>query len=213
MAMLFDLLVVDLDNTLYTADSGVFARMDKRMTAFVARELGIGHDEANAMRMSYWKRYGTTLRGLMLHHGVDPEPFLHEVHDIGIEQFLRADAELDQALENMPGRKIIHTNGTQEHAGRVMQALGVTRHFHAVYDIRFNSYKPKPCKTTLAKLLAQEGVAPQRALIVDDMPDNLAVARELGARTAWVSKSGIRNGWDYHAATIHQLPDEITPNF
>jgi len=210
--MPFDLAVIDLDNTLYAADSGVFSRMDKRMTEFVARELGIDKATANAMRMRYWKQYGTTLRGLILHHGVDPEPFLFEVHDIRIEEFLQADAELDHALEKIPGRKVIHTNGTKEHAERVMRELGVGHHFHAIYDIRFNDYLPKPCKKTLAMLLAGEGVAPRKALVVDDMPDNLAVAQELGSRTAWVSKSTKRNGWDYHATTLHHLPDEITAN-
>ena len=210
--MSFDLIVIDLDNTLYAADSGVFTRMDARMTAFVARELHISHEEANAMRMRYWKQYGTTLRGLILHHSVDPEPFLFEVHDIGIEEFLKTDAELDAALAGMPGRKIIHTNGTGEHAGRVMQALGVGHHFHAVYDIRFNDYIPKPCGKTLAMLLEKECVPAHRALIVDDMPDNLAVARKLGAKTAWVSKSKEQNGWDYHTMTLHHLPDEITAN-
>jgi putative hydrolase of the HAD superfamily len=211
--MPFDLAVIDLDNTLYAADSGVFARMDKRMTAFVARELHISHEEANTMRMRYWKQYGTTLRGLILHHGVDPEPFLLEVHDIGIEEFLNIDAELDGALERIPGRKIIHTNGTKEHAERVMQALGVTRHFHAIYDIRFNDYIPKPCKKTLAMLLENENVPAHRALVVDDMPDNLAVAQELGSRAAWVSKSTKKNGWDYHATTLHHLPKAITRNY
>ncbi|MDQ7011555.1 MAG: pyrimidine 5'-nucleotidase, partial [Mariprofundaceae bacterium] len=82
--MPFELAVIDLDNTLYAADSGVFARMDRRMTAFVSHELGVDAETADRLRLKYWREYGTTLRGLMLHHGMEPEPFLHDVHDIGV---------------------------------------------------------------------------------------------------------------------------------
>ena len=201
----FELLVIDLDNTVYRADSGVFARMDARMTAFVARELGVDEDTANELRLRYWRQYGTTLRGLMLHHGVEPEPFLREVHDIDIAAMLAPDPELDAALARLPGRKVIHTNGIREHAERVLAALGVARHFDAIHDIRFHDYRPKPCADTLAKLIAHEGARPAGTLVVDDMEDNLAAARRAGARTALIAPEPPRERWDFHAATLPEL--------
>jgi putative hydrolase of the HAD superfamily len=202
--MPFDLAVIDLDNTLYRASSGVFARMDARMNRFIERNLSVDTDEANRLRRVYWSRYGTTLRGLMLHHGIDPEIFLDEVHDIGVDTLLSADRELDAALAAIPGRKVIHTNGTREHAERVLAALDVRRHFHAIYDIRFNAYRPKPCHETLAMLLAVENTLPGRAIVIDDMADNLVAAAQLGARTAWISDTASTQ-WHFCAATVAAL--------
>jgi len=200
--MPFDLAVIDLDNTLYAADSGVFARMDKRMTAFVARELSITPAKASDLRVKYWKQYGATLRGLMLHHGMEPEAFLHEVHDIGVHQMLAPDAGLNRALDCLPGRKVIHTNGIREHAERVLKALGVAHHFSAIYDIRFDNYQPKPSAETLARLIDSEDVAVDRTLVIDDMEDNLAAARSIGAQTALISTCKSGKTWDFHATSL-----------
>ena len=207
--MHFELNVIDLDNTLYAADCGVFAHMDERMTAFVSRELKVDETEANNLRLDYWQRYGTTLRGLVLHHGLEPEGFLHEVHDIAVHEMLQPDAMLDEALSALSGRKVIHTNGTREHAVRVLAALGVERHFSAIYDIRFNAYMPKPCSTTLGFLLEAEGVSAANALVIDDMEDNLAAARKIGARTALVAPKAPRVSWDFHAANFADLCGQL----
>ena len=209
--MPFDLAVIDLDNTLYTADSGVFARMDKRMTAYVANELNVDHKEADRLRVKYWRDYGTTLRGMMLHHGIEPEAFLHDVHNINAHEILSEDIELDRALARLPGRKVIHTNGIHEHAKHILETLGVLQHFERIYDIRFNNYIPKPCKETLAMLIKAEGSTPERTLVVDDMADNLRVAKELGCRTVWINKNALSHEWDYHLLLFQHLPDVIFP--
>jgi len=208
--MPFDLAVIDLDNTLYAADSGVFARMDQRMTAFVAKELEIDAKTANELRVKYWKEYGTTLRGMMLHHGMEPEVFLHDVHNINAHEILSEDKALDKALTRLPGRKIIHTNGIHEHAERILETLGVLHHFERIYDIRFNRYIPKPCKETLAMLIEKEGATPNRTLVVDDMPDNLAAAAALGCKTVWITHETKKGTWDYHVPSFHHLPDRFS---
>jgi len=194
--MPIELAVIDLDNTLYAADSGVFSRMDQRMTAFIARELHLSEIDADALRVQYWRTYGTTLRGLMLHHAVEPELFLHDVHDIDAHELLVENEALNRKLRQLPMRKVIHTNGTREHAERILDALGVRHHFSEIYDIRFNDYIPKPCKSTLKRLLDREGAAPADTVVVDDMEDNLQVAQELGTRTCWVSSEKRAHRWD-----------------
>ena len=211
--MPFDLAVIDLDNTLYAAESGVFARMDKRMTAYVANEIGVDSKTADELRIHYWKEYGTTLRGMMLHHGMEPEGFLHDVHDINAHELLERDEVLDQALSRLPGRKVIHTNGIREHAERILEALGVLHHFERIYDIRFNEYIPKPCQETLAMLIETEGSIPERTIVVDDMPDNLVAATELGCKTVWIDHhfdpQTNEGKWDYHLPSFHSLPDQF----
>ncbi|MCF7821710.1 MAG: pyrimidine 5'-nucleotidase [Mariprofundaceae bacterium] len=211
--MPFDLAVIDLDNTLYAAESGAFARMDRRMTAYVANELGVDSGTADGLRVKYWKAYGTTLRGMMLHHGMEPEGFLHDVHDINAHELLERDVALNEALSRLPGRKVIHTNGIREHAERILETLGVLHHFERIYDIRFNNYIPKPCKETLAMLINEEACTPERTLVVDDMLDNLAAATELGCKTVWISRETSpqtnTGRWDYHLPSFHSLPDQF----
>ncbi|MDX8398514.1 MAG: pyrimidine 5'-nucleotidase [Mariprofundaceae bacterium] len=207
--MLFDLLIVDLDNTLYAADNGVFARMDQRMNAFVCRELGIAHDQADHLRVHYWRKYGSTLRGLVLHHGIEPEPFLQEVHDIQAHEILQENSALNQALSLLKMAKVIHTNGSIEHAQRILDALGVAQHFNQIYDIRFHDYRPKPCKTTLQMLLAEQGVQASRCLVIDDMQENLAVAKRLGTATCWVSDAERDDSWDYQVSCFELLPSQL----
>lgn len=206
--MPFDLVIVDLDNTLYNANSGVFQRMDRRMTRYIQHHVQLPENEADLLRLNYWRRYGTTLRGLMLHHGVDAEDFLHDAHNIDAHELLCADPCLNTALLHLPGRKVIHTNGTREHAERILHALGITGYFSEIYDIRFNQYEPKPCQVTLAMLLQQENAVNNRTLVVDDMPDNLSVADALGLKTCWVYGETVKDSspWDYSIPYFHCLP-------
>ncbi len=205
------LFVVDLDNTLYDADSGVFQRMNTRITEYIRRTLSVGWKEAEKRRVAYWRRYGTTLRGLMLHHQVDPEDFLRDVHDVRVEELLGPDPALVKALECLPGRRVIHTNGTREHAERVLRALGASHCFHRIYDIRFHDYRPKPCLEGLRRLLAEEGIPAERSMVIDDMPDNLDVARHLGAATCLVRGMGNADGvgsWTYEVSGLSAFAQE-----
>ncbi|MDQ6954641.1 MAG: pyrimidine 5'-nucleotidase [Mariprofundaceae bacterium] len=197
-----ELLVIDLDNTLYAADNGVFARMDTRMTAFISQALQLEEEEANRLRINYWKKYGSTLRGLMLHHDMQAEDFLHDVHNIDAHELLQPNQLLDVALSALTGRKVIHTNGTCEHAECILSALGVRHHFETIYDIRYNEYFPKPCANTLKMLLDDEGVSPAQVLVLDDMQENLAVAQKLGAKTCWISSQHDAHHWDYQASSL-----------
>ena len=202
----YSLAVIDLDNTLYAANNGVFARMDKRMTGFIAEHVGISEDAANTLRMNYWREYGTTLRGLMLHHGIEPEAFLIYVHDIDAHEILTRDPELDRALSSMHCRKVIHTNGTREHAECILQTLGLRHHFSAIYDIRFNDYLPKPCATTLGHLIAQEGILAEHTIVIDDMAENLVAAQSIGAGTCLISENGAAPfTWDFQAPSLPDL--------
>ncbi|MDX8382030.1 MAG: pyrimidine 5'-nucleotidase [Ghiorsea sp.] len=202
-----ELAVIDLDNTLYAADNGVFARMDKKMNQYIQRELGVDAAEANKIRVKYWKEYGSTVKGLMEHHGHDAEPFLREVHDIDAHELLAPNIELHAVFEMMPMRKVIHTNGTTEHAETILAALGIRNYFDEIYDIRFNQYTPKPNIETLHQIFKQEAVEAERVIVIDDMQDNLVVAKRAGAKTAWVhaDASRVSHNWDISASSFSGL--------
>jgi len=198
----FKLAVIDLDNTLYAADNGVFSRMDKRMNAYICRELQVDAAEADRLRIQYWQEYGSTLKGLMLHHNQAAEPFLHEVHDINAHELLQPCPDLPQVLSQITAKKVIHTNGTEEHAQNVLNSLGVAQYFAAIYDIRYNQYTPKPCEKTLHQLFAAEGVASHEVLVIDDMPNNLAAAKQAGALTAWVHADAHTQHHDWNIGAV-----------
>ncbi len=198
----FTLAVIDLDNTLYAADNGVFARMDEKMVCYIQRELGVGREEANVLRVKYWKQYGSTLKGLMQHHGHEAEPFLFEAHDVDAHELLSPHDALRDVLQAIPQRKVIHTNGTIEHAETILKALDIRDYFAAIYDIRFNQYTPKPCVDTFYQLCEAEKVKPQDVVVIDDMQDNLAVAKQAGAKTVWIHDHAHQQKHDWDIAAV-----------
>jgi putative hydrolase of the HAD superfamily len=202
--------VFDLDNTLYPASCNLFAQVDVRIGAFVSRLLGLPPDQARLVQKGYLAKYGTTLRGLMVEHGLAPAEYLNFVHDIDV-MAIPPDPGLDQALERLPGRKLVFTNGTVAHAERVMTRLGIQRHFEAVFDIHAADYVPKPQPVVYDVLVKRFAIQPRRAMLFEDMACNLKPAHDLGMTTAWV-----RVDWAWaqpgdDMSHVHHVIDELTP--
>src|SRR5262249_26332533 len=138
--------------------------------------------EARALQKRYLKEHGTTLRGLMVNHRCPPERFLAHVHAVDLSA-IAPDSRLDRALENLPGRKLIFTNASAQHAERVMARLGIARHFAGIFDIVAADYWPKPEANAYANLIRAHGIDPRRAAFIDDLPRNLLPAAGLGMTT------------------------------
>ncbi|MEM9782550.1 MAG: pyrimidine 5'-nucleotidase [Pseudomonadota bacterium] len=186
--------IFDLDNTLYPPEAGILPQVNERMTRFIMRELSLDRARAEDLRARYWRRYGITLEGLRRHHGITPSRFLDEVHDIDLER-LRPDTALAQALgrlaSSMTGRTrrlIVHTNGSRAHAARVLDRLGLTGAFAAVYAIEDKSLRPKPEPEAYDRVIAAEGLDPRDAVMLEDSVANLAIPHQLGMATLWVSQ-------------------------
>ncbi|MEO5337126.1 MAG: pyrimidine 5'-nucleotidase [Magnetospirillum sp. WYHS-4] len=177
--------VFDLDNTLYPASCDLFARIDERMKAWIADFLGVDHEEAFRVQKLYFREYGTTLRGLMDRHGVEPEPYLDYVHDIDVSA-VQPNPRLGRALAALPGRKLVFTNGSVRHARRVTDRLGVTHLFETVFDIASADYVPKPDPAVYRQLVADHDLDPSGTVMVEDMARNLEPAAAMGMTTVWV---------------------------
>ena len=175
----------DLDNTLYPCTANLFDEMDRRMCAFIADYLKVGHAEAYKVQKSYFREHGTTLKGLMDRHGMDPAAYLHHVHDIDMTRLV-CDARLERALGRLPGRKIVFTNATVPYAERVLEKLGIAQHFEAIYDIEAARYVPKPDPAIYDDVVRRFGLVPGDAVMVEDVARNLVPARALGMTTVWV---------------------------
>jgi putative hydrolase of the HAD superfamily len=178
--------VFDLDNTLYPPEARLFDQIQVKMTDWVMRALGVGRDEADRLRRHYWQSYGTTLAGLMAEHGVEPGPYLAEVHDISFET-LSPDPALRAAIARLPGRRIVYTNADAPYAERVLAARGLSGLFDAVFGIEHAGFRPKPERAAFETVFAVGAVAPGRAAIFEDDVRNLAAPHEMGMRTVHVA--------------------------
>ena len=187
--MSFETWVFDLDNTLYPASSSLFPQIHKRMGLYIAQALKVDAATADALQRKYYREHGTTLRGLMLTHQIEPDEFLAYVHEIDCTVLPPA-PRLDAALARIPGRKLVFTNGSLRHAENVLNQLGLSHHFHGMFDIKAANYIPKPAIETYSRMIEQFGFDPKKAVMFEDLAHNLEAASELGMTTVWVKEEG-----------------------
>lgn len=178
--------VFDLDETLYPPEVRLFSQIEERMVAAMMRDLAIGRAEADRLRALYWREHGTTLAGLIAEHGLDPDPFLDEVHQIDFSA-LTPDPVLAERIAALPGRRIVYTNGSRPYARRVLAARGLTGAFDAVYGVEHAGYRPKPEQAAFEAVFALDGLSPEHGAMFEDVPRNLAVPHALGMRTVHVA--------------------------
>lgn len=202
--------VFDLDNTLYPASCRIYLEVETRMTEFIMTALRLDRDAAQALRRRYFQEHGTTLRGLMLEHGMPPDQFLGYVHELDLSP-VPPDPALAAAIDALPGRKLIFTNGTARHAERLLDKLGLTGHFSGVHDIVACNYLPKPDPSGYADLVRRHAIEPRRAAMVEDMAKNLAPAAALGMTTILVTGGPHLDDADLAADHVHHVVDELAP--
>jgi putative hydrolase of the HAD superfamily len=183
--------IFDLDNCLYPASTGLFALIDERMGAYIQRLLGCDRAEAKTVRKQHFHQHGTTLAGLMKEHEVDPHDFLEDVHDIPLDR-VQCDERLARLLPRLPGRRFVFTNGDAPYARRVLERIGIGGHFEDLHDIHASELRPKPDPHGYELLCERFGIDPTRALLADDMVQNLAPAKALGMTTVWVDNGSER---------------------
>jgi len=180
-----DVWVFDLDNTLYPPSCQLFAQIDVKMRAFIGALLQVDEDEAYRLQKQYYRDHGTTLSGLMKLHKVAPQEFLSFVHDIDVS-VVPENIDLSMALQRLPGRRLVFTNGTVAHAGRVLRRIGIHDHVEDIFDIVHADFVPKPHTATFERFLSKHEVEPSRAAMFEDLDRNLAPAHELGMTTVLV---------------------------
>ena len=200
--------IFDLDNTLHDARARIFPSMHEQINAYLRRNFGVDEAGANAMRQDFWRRYGTTLRGLMRHHGTDPRHFLAETHVFPelVDMVVRENA-LKHALARLPGRKLVFSNAPRAYVEGVLRALRLGRFFDAVYTIEDTGYRGKPSLHGFHVLLRNHDLDPHRCAFIDDMLENLRAAHRLGMSTVWVSATRRRVPYvDLRVRSITELP-------
>jgi putative hydrolase of the HAD superfamily len=207
--------VFDLDNTLYPHHL-LWQQVDDRIRNFIAEFLKVPHDAAFRIQKDYYKRYGTTMRGLMTEHGLNPDDYLEYVHQIDHSP-LEPNPALGAALKKLPGRKLILTNGTRKHADAVMKKLEVHEHFEDVFDIVAAELDPKPLPQIYQRFLARHDVDPAKAAMFEDLARNLEVPHALGMTTVLVVPGGqrevFREDWELEGRDdlhVDHVTDDLT---
>jgi putative hydrolase of the HAD superfamily len=204
-----DTWVFDLDNTLYPADSDLWPKIDQRITLFLAHLFGLDGISSRALQKYYYQRYGTTLRGLMEEHGIGPDEFLDFTHDIDRSSLL-PNLALATAITALPGRKLILTNGSREHALRTAEALGLETMFEDIFDIAAADFVPKPAAVTYERFFERHVVDPARAVMFEDLARNLIIPHERGMTTVLVvPKPGQMDHRDAFEITSEAMPPHI----
>ncbi len=198
----------DLDNTLYHHSCNLFAQIDQRMGAYIADLLGVDRVEARRVQKTFFHEHGTTLRGLMIEHGVEPDDFLAYVHQIDHSP-VPPNPALDAALANLDGAKYVFTNASAEHAEKVIARLGVGHHFEDIFDIAAADYLPKPDPATYDRLVRRHAMKPEATAFIDDIPRNLAPAAALGMTTVWLRTKTEYAQVGAVGGHIHHIADDL----
>lgn len=181
-------LFIDLDDTLYPKDSGLWGAIRQRMTDYMREQLGFPPEVIPALRQHYFDTYGTTLRGLQLHYHVDPDRYLAYVHDLPLEKYLTPDPQLHAILNSLPQAKWIFTNADADHARRVLTHLRLEDCFTGIIDVRALGFLCKPHREAYLRAMQLAGVdRPAECVLFDDAPRNLLPAHELGMVTVLVT--------------------------
>ncbi len=177
--------VFDLDNTLYPHHSNLFSQIDVKMTSYVSQLLQLPREEARILQKEFYLKYGTTLAGLMAHHGIEPDDFLEKVHDIDYS-WLDPNPALGDIIKSLPGRKMIFTNGSVKHAENAARQLGILDHFDAIFDIVAADLVPKPAQATYDKFASLHQVDTAKAAMFEDLGRNLVAPKALGMTTVLI---------------------------
>jgi putative hydrolase of the HAD superfamily len=200
--------IFDLDNTLHDATPHIFPHINRSMTAYLREHLALDEEAASALRVTYWRKYGATLLGLMRHHATDPHHFLWHTHQFPeLDRMVVGDRAGLAVIRKLPGRKIVFSNAPAHYVHAVLDVLGIAPLFDAVYAIESVRFRPKPSLDGFRRLVRAEGLIPHRAVMIDDTRENLRAAHRLGMKTVWVTRQHHAPAYvSAKVASVRELP-------
>ena len=203
--------IFDLDNTLHDARPHIFPSMHVQINDYIKKKFNVDDKGANTIRSGFWTKYGTTLSGLMRHHGTDPREFLDATHQFPeLGDMLVHENALRHALVRLGGTKLVFSNAPRHYVEQVLGAMGVRRYFDAVYSIESTRYRPKPSSAGFHVLMRAHKLDPHRCVFVDDMLENLRAAKRLGIATVWVASGLAKPRYvDLRVSSVLELPRAV----
>ncbi len=186
-----EIVFFDLDGTLYPARNGLWRAIKHRITRFLIERMKYSSEEAQRIRQEYLARYGTTLKGLQVEHGIDHQEYLTYVHDLPLNEFLQPDKQIRTMLEQIQLPKWIFTNSDRNHVDRVLKILELENLFDGIIDIYALGFFCKPDEKAYHNALKIARVeATENSILIDDLFENIRSAVKLGFRTVHVFDPG-----------------------
>ena len=212
-----DVWIFDLDNTLYSSKTKIFDQIDERMKLFISKKLNISFEKAFTLQKKFYKEYGTTLYGLMKHYNFQPKEFLNFVHDVNLDKITK-NKNLFENIKNLPGEKIIYTNGDENYARRVLKKLGIHKLFSYILDIERSNYIPKPIIDPLISFLEEKRIKLNNCVYFEDLQKNLENAHKYGITTIHIKEKDfdnikIESFIDFRFSSLIKALKEINKNF
>jgi pyrimidine 5'-nucleotidase len=208
--MMFETIFFDLDSTLYPESNGLWAAIRERIDRYMHERMGFSLEEIPILRHDFFINHGTTLRGLQIHHRVDPVDYLNFVHDLPLTEYLSPDPGLREMLLSIPGRRWVFTNSDAPHANRVLRALGIQDCFEGMIDILKMDPLCKPRDDAYTFALETAGCTnPKACALLDDSIRNLAPAKAMGFFTVLIGSNGTHPSVDRSLIDIHELPEMV----
>ena len=198
-------ILFDLDETLYPRGTGLMEQIRSLILDYIQTRLALSPQDADALRHQYLRTYGTTMRGLQIHHQIDADEYLHFVHNIPLHEYLRPNLELDAVLASIAQDQVVFTNASREHAEAVLMQLGVRRHFSRIVDIRDMNFESKPQPSAYRRICDMLGVEPQACMLVEDNIRNLRPAKALGMATVLVDGDQADDSVDFSIKRIEDI--------
>lgn len=200
--------VFDLDNTLYPHQADLFTQVDHKMGLFIQDMFDVSYEEAKRRQKNFFKKHGTTLRGLMTEHGIEPYGYLDFVHDIDFS-VLDVDKTLNEAVDKLPGEKFIYTNASTSYAQDVLSRIGLSGKFKDIFDIHDAKFLPKPDMRSYHKMVDKFSIDPKSSVMVEDIAGNLNPAAKLGMTTVWVPTDTVWSENDHSEDNIHHVAEDL----
>jgi len=179
--------------------------IDNNMKRFISKKLDVSFDEAFRLQKKFYLEFGTTLFGLMKYHNVNPDEFLDFVHDIDLTKIKKSKG-LKYRINNLPGTKILFTNGDEKYAKRVLESLGIEDSIDQIYDIKRANYLPKPKLETYLRLIKEFNINPQQTVFFEDIEKNLEPAHKLGITTVHIKEN-------FNSSQINKSKDFVDLSF
>ena len=212
-----DTWVFDLDNTLYPHHVNLWQQVDARIGEFVCACLKFPPEEARMIQKDYYRRYGTTMRGMMTEHGVRADDYLAYVHQIDHSP-LEPNPAMGEAIAKLPGRKLILTNGSTDHAGAVLARLGISPAFRGGVRHHRRRARAEAGAADLSEIPdASTASIRAKSAMFEDLARNLVVPHQLGMTTVLVVPDGakevVREDWELEgrdAAYVDHVTDDLT---
>ncbi len=202
-------LIFDLDETLYPRGAGLMQEIGARILRFLIERIHLPAEQANVVRVDYFQRYGTTLRGLIVERpDVDPEDYLQFVHDIRLTDYIGPNPALADMLRSIPLTKVIFTNATVEHAQKVLSILGCADQFAAIIDVRGLDFVSKPDPRAYQRILDLIHAEADECILIEDSARNLRPGKALGMTTILVDSRDC-DGVDFCVNDILGVKDVV----